>query len=270
MSDNELNTLVTGEQPPLDEIPTTPDEPVDPVDEHIDETPDAAALQADIAKLEEQRKKAEEQARYWRQQKAEARAEYFKSRKPDEPQTPSAPVDLKEPRETDFDDYSDYTKALTDYRVEVKQREWIEQQKQQKQNIQYQARMTKLQEGINSGYAKYDDFEEVALSQTVPITPAIAEILAETDNPADVAYYLGKNRTEAVSISRMTPVGAARAIAKIETKLEAGQQPAKTTTQAPKPIKPIGSGPSEMQKNPEDMSQAEYEKWREEQGARRY
>ena len=112
----------------------------------------------------------------------------------------------------------------------------------------------------------------MALAETVPITSMVMEALAETENPADIAYYLGNNRTECIAISKMTPMAASRAIAKLETKL-AGSAPApkptKKTTSAPPPIKPVGSS-NTVGKDPEKMTQAEYEAWRESQGARRF
>jgi hypothetical protein len=111
----------------------------------------------------------------------------------------------------------------------------------------------------------------VALAQTVPITPMVMEALAETENPADIAYYLGKNQPKAVAISRMTPIAAARAIAQIEASLSGTppQPPTKKTTTAPPPIKPVGSS-NTVTKDPEKMTQAEYEAYRLAQGAKRF
>ena len=98
------------------------------------------------------------------------------------------------------------------------------------------------------------------------------EILAETENPADVAYYLGQHRTECVGIGKMTPIAAARAIAIIETKV-ASENPVpnpKKTTSAPPPITPVGSSNAAGQKPMEDMTQSEYEEHRRKQGAKLY
>src|SRR4030042_958547 len=58
----------------------------------VDLPPDPAALQAEIDRLVEVGKKAKEDTQYWRKQKADARAEYFKSRgeAPPPPQAKSA------------------------------------------------------------------------------------------------------------------------------------------------------------------------------------
>lgn len=252
-------TAASGEEPPAGTVDTTPD---------------PAAMQAEIDRLAEVKRKAEEDARYWRKEKARARADYFKGGDAGDgtPAPQKQPVNVgAAPRQEDFDDYDKYNEAKIAYEVKKAKAEWDRDAAERSQNEEYQAKMQGLQEKISEGFGKYDDFEEVAFDQTIPITPVITEILAESEMPADVAYYLGKNRAEAVKISRMTPTGAARAIARIE--LEIGKTPpsttppAKKTSGAPAPIKPVGSG-NRVTKNPDDMTQAEFEQMRKEQGAK--
>jgi len=71
----------------------------------------------------------------------------------------------------------------------------------------------------------------------------------------------GHNRAEAIKISRMTPIAAAREIAKIEVEIAKAveQQPPgarkpSNISNAPPPIKPIGSGKS-FEKDLEKMGQ---------------
>ena len=124
---------------------------------------------------------------------------------------------------------------------------------------------------LQRGFEKYEDFEDVALAETVPITPLVKDCLANCENPEDVAYYLGKNRAAAIKLSHMTPLAAAREIARIEFEI-ANKTPSATptkTTKAPKPIKPVGSA-GKVEKDPEDMDQKEFEEWRMSQGAKPY
>jgi hypothetical protein len=99
----------------------------------------------------------------------------------------------------------------------------------------------------------------------------IQEILAETDNPADVAYYLGKNQAKTIAIGRMTPIAASRAIAQIEAEITVAPvaKTNNTTTNAPPPIKPVGSS-NMVGKDPEKMTPPEFNAWRESQGAKRF
>ena len=97
----------------------------------------------------------------------------------------------------------------------------------------------------------------------------IAAILSELDNPSDVAYYLARNRAEGLAISRLQPVAAVKAIARIESEIaKTLSTPGKGSSNAPPPIKPLGSGESFQEKNPEKMTQREYERWRKEQGVK--
>ena len=104
------------------------------------------------------------------------------------------------------------------------------------------------------------------------ITPLIVDILADCEHPADVAYHLAKNRVDGVKISRMTPTMAAREIAKLDLRFgdgESAPNPPKKTTSAPPPIKPVGSS-NTVAKDPEKMTQAEFEAHRKAQGAKPY
>ena len=257
LSEPEASTPeVTGEEPPP--------EP------HVDEPPDPAALQAEIERLEAVRKEAEEKARYWRQQKAEARADYFKTG-PRPEEKPPGPEVGPEPKLDDFENYEQYVDAKIAHEVNKARATWDREQADRQQQQSYQERIAGLQAKLNEGFEKYEDFEDVAFDQTVPITPVVIDALAESEMPADVAYYLGKNRAEAIRISRMTPIQVAREITRIEMEIKTTQannpQPNKKISKAPPPIKPVGPSHT-VEKDPDKMSQAEYEAWRQQHGAK--
>jgi hypothetical protein len=266
---DELIPEVQGEVPPVTELEAPAEV------EEVDDSPDPAALKAEIAELEQQKKDAKEAAQKWRKEKATARADFFRA-KQEPPPAPAVPeIAGLRPDPDSFSDYNDFVRADNDWAanraVETKKAQWDREDVEKSNNTAHQEKMVKLQGKIDEGFAKYDDFEEVALAETVPITPMIQEVLAETENPADVAYYLGKNRTECVGIGKMTPIAAARAIARIEAKLESENPAPNTnkTTSAPPPIKPVGSS-NTVKKDLEKMNQEEFEAERLAQGARRY
>ena len=66
----------------------------------------------------------------------------------------------------------------------------------------------------------------------------MAETIQSSDIGPELAYYLGSNPKDAERISRMTPLGQAKEIGKIEAKL-AAEPPVKRTTSAPQPISPV-------------------------------
>jgi hypothetical protein len=253
-----------------------------PKPEEINETPQLSPeVQAEIERLkkvkedaEKAAKEAEEKAIYWRKQKAEARAEYFKGdRKPPEgPPVVNEPLPQagKPPAPGDFDDYNKYVEAVVDYRADLKLAQWRQEEESKKSQTQYQDKLKDLYERLDKGYEKYPDFEEVARDPSVPITAIVRDILAESERPEDVAYYLGKNRTEAIKLSRMTPIAAAKEIARIEMEISKTNPSAvNKITNAPPPIKPVGSS-EVVNKPPDKMTQKEFEQWRLSQGAKRF
>ena len=233
----------------------------------IDQPPDPATLQVEIDRLKDVKEKAEEDARYWRKQKVEARAEYFKGRQEPPPPPPAETRgDLgigPEPKQEAFDDYQKYLDAKISYEVNKAKMTWDREEVKKKADSERQNKIENLREKINVGYQEYQDFEEVAMAPEVPITPAVMEILSDCENPHRIAYYLGKNRSEAIRISRLNPIQVAREIAKIEVEIaKAINQPpvVPKIPSAPPPIRPVGSGHS-IGKKPDQMTQKEYEEW---------
>ncbi len=246
-------------------------------EELVDTAPNPAALQVEIERLQTVRKEAEEKAVYWRKQKAEARAEFFKSRGDQPPPPPVQPeADLgigAEPKQDAFDDYQKYLDAKIAYEVNKVKITWDRDQSRKAADQTRQQKMADLHTKLDDGYKKYADFESVALDQTVPITPMIVEILADSDRPADVAYFLGKNKAEAIAISRMTPIQATRALAKIEgemTRAEGENPPVlPKISNAPPPIRPLGSSHT-VEKSLDKMTQREFEVEMERRTKRRF
>lgn len=270
MAENELAEVV-GDVPaiPVDE-PAATEQPADgaPAVE-TDVTPDPTALEADIAALKARRDKAQKEAGYWQRKELESRRAAMEPATPATPETP-APATVAEPNQNDFDDYNDYVAAVADHKVKVARAEWEREAADKTTNENNAKRQADLQTKLELGYAKYDDFAEVAFDHTaIHITPMVVDILADCDNPADVAYHLAKNRVEGVSISRMTPTRAARAIAKIDQSYADDRPPpSKKTTNAPPPIKPVGASNTVDGKDPEKMTQAEFNAHRVKQGAK--
>ena len=85
---------------------------------------------------------------------------------------------------------------------------------------------------------KYDDFDQVAYNPTLPITDPMAATIRESDVGPEIIYYLGQNPAEAKRISQLSPLSQAKELGKLEDKL-ASNPPAKRTSSAPAPIKPL-------------------------------
>lgn len=188
--------------------------------------------------------------------------------KPAEAEKPE-PSEKPRPKEEDFEKYDQFIDALTDWKVDQK----LEAQSKEVQEKEIDGRTAEAEKEfkgkLDEGRERYSDFEEVAMDVNVPITQGMVQILHETENPADIAYYLGKNRKECRTIANMTPFQAAKVIGKIEAEIKIELEkkppvilkPEKKVTSAPTPIKTIGSR-EVVTKDPEKMTQPEYEAWR--------
>ncbi len=166
------------------------------------------------------------------------------------PKTDAAPQVEQPPRESDFQDFAAFQRAMLAYetRQTVRAEFRAEQervQNQQRQDAQTRAEAESRQRAdklIQSGQEKYPDFDIVAL---VPpqeggpvITPIMAEALTLEDAVgADVAYYLGKKPDEALRIASLPPARQVMEIGRLAERIQAAGR--NKVTKAPPPIKPV-------------------------------
>lgn len=172
----------------------------------------------------------------------------------------------EKPKLGNYDEYEDYVKDLADYHIEEKLKEKGAGVKELPKETTEEgdgiptAVKVRIAEVEKEGEKKYPDFSEVALSEHIPYSDSMRETVLDSEKAVDLAYYFGSHLDEAMRISALPPVKAVKEISKIESKFT------KTTTGAPPPIEPLKGGASGSKKDPNDMSQAEYEKWRSDGG----
>lgn len=175
------------------------------------------------------------------------------------------------PKEADFPDPIEYAAAKAIWGAEQRLRERevngageaVEAAKRQAEEINVRERELIAQSWnaqMEDARGRYADFDAVALSPQVPITPELGMLIATSDQGADVAYYLGQNRALAAQIAGLSQVEAARAIGRIEATLQAPKP--RTETQAPTPINPVRGGAGATAKDPAKMSYAEFKAYR--------
>lgn len=202
-----------------------------------------------INKLTWQRSEARREAESLRRKIQELEA---KSSKP--------ATDEQEPKETDFQSYAEYLRALARY--ETNQRLKTEKQESEANTLkqtkeQYRAQISsEFQERISEFKEKTEDFEEVVEGSGIfdlpdsPTVEAMSLAMAESDLGAQILYHLAQNMKEASRIARLSPYAAAREIGKLEAKLSTPAP--KKPSQAPEPITPVG-GKEPVKKDPEKM-----------------
>lgn len=126
---------------------------------------------------------------------------------------------------------------------------------------------TKEAEFIKS---KPDYVEKVRQAHGLPISAEMQRELMASDLGPQVAYYLVENREKALAIMALPFTAQLREIGRIEAKLEAAKAPPKpAVSQAPPPVAKVDSSDAEVERPPEEMTQKQFNKWREKHSGRR-
>lgn len=212
----------------------------------------------------------------------------------DNKETAGKQQEQQPPKPEDFTDLDDYLvakakfEALQEFREEQSQKDEArrkeERDKKESQDIEHakeeqQKRLEKYRQKMDEGATKYDDFEEVVFGPESPfndprINPDLVVSIKESDNPADLAYYFNKHPDEVQRVASLgNPVVIALEVGKLAAQFS--NKPDTTaetvtakprTSKAPDPITPVNAGSAGGKKDPENMSQDEYNKWAEAQG----
>ena len=178
-------------------------------------------------------------------------------------QQPAKATDTAMPKIEQFSSFDEYVEAKASYIARQQIEQTLTEREQRQMAVRAQSERATVAEKWNakvaSATAEMPDFEDVITSSDVPMTEAMQQAIMESDLGPKLAYHLANNPEEARKIAAMSPVGAIRALGRIEERLS---KPAdKVTTSAPEPIKPTGAS-ARVEKDPSDMSQKEFEKWR--------
>lgn len=114
---------------------------------------------------------------------------------------------------------------------------------------------------------KYSDFDKKITDDNLMLTVALMNVINESDDAGEVAYYLASNPKETARIANLSPAKMTLEVDKIESKLKTKQTETpvvipKKVTQAADPITPSG-GTNGMPKTLESTSSLkEYEAMR--------
>jgi hypothetical protein len=202
-----------------------------------------------------------QEAEYWR-------AEAMKlSQKPAEPKPLEKADATKRPKADDFDKHEDYVEALTDWKVDQKTKEQERQRREQEVKSHHEKQMSDHRSRLKEFVKAHSDFEDVVSDvDDIRISPTVQQVILESDSGPALMYELAKNRDEYERINGLSPIAAARALGRIEAKVNSASS-AETTQSAakpkpkPKPIEPVGSNQSASTKSPDEMTYQEYKAW---------
>ncbi len=249
-----VEPVVTDEQAVTPETPASSEPSGDPPAEK----PKKGGIQKRIGELVREREEAKRREEYWREQAMKG-----------QPKETPKPTDEK-PKVDQFQSYEEYLEALADYKAEQKMAAREKQREQETQQERATQEFNELRstfaERIEQVAEKYEDFEEVAFSEDVPISDAMVPALLSSEKGPELLYFLGQNPKEAARIARLPAIAAARELGRLEAKLS--EPPTKRASKAPEPINPVG-GRAEAGQDPSKMTDAEWMKWRESELSKR-
>lgn len=271
--EDEQSTIITEASPA--EVETTtetteenttgaePAEVVETPEEHADESPAAKKenrVQKRIDEITREKYEAKQEAEYWRKV---ATGEIRPQETLQQPAPAKPAVELPglppRPKSEDFEDYEDFVEALGEWsaeKVNVK-KEIAAAQKQEQERRQ--TTFNTYQEKINAAKTKYTDWDDViAIAPNLVYPQTTVDAIVESDQGADIQYYLCANEAEAARIHKLSPIQQIKEIAKLEVKLlKPSEPPAKRVTQAPQPINAIGGNDAGIL----DIDKLEGEAW---------
>lgn len=139
------------------------------------------------------------------------------------------------------------------------------------QTKQYQSQLDKMRQEfetrheriLSTGIRRYDDFEDIIepmMSDGFPTNQLMYDAIADSEFSHDILYFLGKHIDLAREVALLPPAKAIKKVAEIEVRFRDRKKQDKT--KAPNPVAAVNSQPTRGI-NPENMSPAEYRKWRE-------
>lgn len=261
--DAPVETPVAAEATPTPETTAAPESDTRP-----EAPPERTFTQKEVDEIAAKRA-AQAERRALKVARAEAEAAFYKQQLEAQRQAPQQQRDGR-PREEDFQGkpYHEFAAALARWEAEqvFEQRLKAREQESQAQRQQREAAESahRVKERLSEGADKYPDFEEVALADHVPISPAMAHAIASSDMSADLAYYLGSHLEEAKRIASLPPEKQFREVVKLESKVSETPTPTRT----PPPIQP-SQGRATVDKDPSKMTDKEFAEWRKRQIAQR-
>ena len=228
----ETEAKVDGDGEQVTEPSESSTEKEDGVQKRIDEL---TRLRRDI---ERDRDEIAEQRDYWK-----GKAE----------ETPTPFVPGKSLSDFDYDEgkYSAYVLEEAQSQAKAETSESESRNTQARRNADFKSK--------ESAYADtLDDYYTVAHGP-IQVSQDMATVIQDAQKGPEVLYYLGKNPEVAAELASMPPHVMAMEIGRIETKLV---KPKPSPTKAKPPAPKIKGADPKTEKNPSDMSDSEFAKWR--------
>lgn len=223
-----------------------------------------------IKKLTSKISAKDQEIEFWKQQALKAGGN--KEPQQDEAPKKEAALDDK-PKAENFDSHEEYVEALTEWKLDQREKAKEAKQKQTQAKTEYETQVKTFQDKVKSFAEKHDDFNDL-MDDVDDITMSIAvqEGILSSELGPELMYELAKNRSEYERICKLSPMAAVRELGKIEARISKPSE-SETKTEikvpkAPKPLTPVGAKSGGSVKKTifdPNISQKEYERIRAEQ-----
>jgi len=149
---------------------------------------------------------------YWKGRAEAAEAASTASIPAEEPEALDATENLDR---MDFDSDAAYLKAMNDKNMDMLRKSLAAEKGKEKALEIQNARQLQ----VDAARVKYADFDEIALTPTLPISQGMIDA-ASGENYADILYALGSEPEEANRIYHLSPIQQIKEIGKIESRLK--------------------------------------------------
>ncbi len=143
------------------------------------------------------------------------------------------------PQEKDFADWFEYQNAKAAYETEkrIVARDLRKQASQAKEQDQRRSSeiLSDYQERQREAKAAIPDFDKVVKAAQLPVSPVVGQLLLESEKSAVIEYHLAKNPETLHRLNGLSPLSAAKEMARLEDRLSLPNP--KTATSAAPPLR---------------------------------
>lgn len=263
-TEDETESVTTSHEEGEDGEDETEEKTDDNADEKTEEKPKKkSGFKKRIDKLSKRITEKEREAEYWRQ---EALKSQKAQEKPAEAAKKEAPISGK-PKADDFKTHEEYVEALTDWKIETREKATEAKRQASQQHAELQKKAEAYKKGVEKFSETHDDFDDVIEAvDDVRMPFTLQHLIFDSENGPELSYEIAKNRKEFERICALPLPAMAREIGRIEARLKpsAAQETKEIkTTKAPPPINPVSARGGASKKSPDDMTQREFNEWRE-------
>lgn len=225
-----------------------------------------------IEKLNARAKAIEEEAAYWKRKALEGE----KSEKTDDEPKVKADESAR-PDVDDFETYDDYVEALTEYKAKqllaAKDQESREKQIAREHEAKISSHNSRVEKYAKENPEYLNDLNDFIADEgeDYMLSASLEQSLVESENGPQLMHELLKDPEEMKRVNSLGPMGVARALGRIEARLESKATASKEekkeikktkTTSAPAPISTVKAKGGQAYKDPSKMTMREYEAYR--------